>query len=371
MRDLDIQLRDYMSTLVEQTTALRGEDIVAAAPRGGRRQPRHRRRVTAVAVAGVIATMIGVAAILLHRSTTSVVTAGPSGTTRTYHDQTNGLSLELPHGWQAVRPTGARRTGLRALVEVRSPGQLKPGPASRCVPSSTHGVSSNLVWIGLSELRYSTPPLPGRPQTFAPQPGVFDPALVALGPIGAAFGCPHPATQILFDFADHQRKFQFQVIAGPEASTAQTYRILDSLQVKTSAQLHRTPSPTASVRTDLVPFVARPRPQDVRVFILNASSQPGIETTTANRLRNLGYMIVGTQMGTTPSKAFTNSSGESLTLASCRPGFSETGAGQLASVGIGTSTVSSDTTVQAFIQSHNTDCLIIIGQANNTTIPTR
>jgi hypothetical protein len=371
MSDLRGQLQAYIGTLIDETTPVRGEDIIGARPRVPRRRSGPRRRLaTAVASAVIIVALTVVIATLLHRSDNSVVSAGPHAT-RTYQDSANGFSIELPLGWHAARPAGTKGSGPQALVELRSSGHFPTGPPSRCVPVSTHGVTGNLIWIGLSEIRYNSGPLPIRPQSFAPQLGHFDPALVGLQPIGAAYGCPHPATQILFDFTDQQRKFQFQVIAGPEASTGRAYQILDSLRVKSPAQLHRTPSPTVTVPTVLVPFAPPPQPQDVRVLILNASNQPGVEATTANRLRALGYRIIGAQVGPTPSAAFVNSSGQSLTLASCRAGFSATGAEQLAAAAIGTSTISSDTTLQAFIQSHDADCLIIIGQANNTAASPR
>ena len=271
------------------------------------------------------------------------------------------MARGTPRHRETHRPTGPDRGALTWTSPTRPCQPLRPleHPWGHRQP--------HLDWSQRASLPHR-PPAP-RPQHFAPQPGQFDPAFAALGPIGAAYGCPHPATQILFNFIDHERKFQFEVIAGPGASTAQTYRILDSLQIKTPAQLHRAPSPIVSVPTVLVPFAAPPRPQDVRVFVLNASNRPGIETTTANRLRNLGYTIAGTQAGTIPTRAFTDRSGQSVTITSCRPGFSQIGAGNLAEVAIGRGTVLEDPTLAAFFQSHNSDCLVVIGQADNATIP--
>jgi hypothetical protein len=367
MTDLDPQLRAYFDTLVEQTRALRAEDIIHADP--GRRYRRRRRGRVVAAIAIALAGLIGVAIVVLTGGSNGpVVSAGSSGTSRIYRDSANGFTLALPSGWRALRPA-SKTARPQALVEVLSPGRPPSGLATRCESSLAHGVTGARVWIGLLELRYPTPPLPPRPQSFTPQPGQYDPALAALGPITTLPGCPSPPTQMLFNFTDHQRKFQLELVAGPDAPgprITQAYRILDSLRVATPGQLHRAPSPTVSIPTSLVPYIPPPPPQTVRIYILNSSGRPGAEATLAERLGSLGYSVIGSGTGTIPGRAFTNSAGQSVSITSCRVGFSGLGAATLARAAIGTATVYEPSPVlEGFIQSHGSDCLVIIGQAAN------
>jgi hypothetical protein len=368
MSELQTQLHDYLNTLVERTPALRVEDIIHAGPRTrpDRRARRGRRAAVSLAVAFAVV-MGAVIAVHANNSTGPVVSAGPSLVTRAYRDETNGFSLKLPSGWRALRPA-ANPTGPQNLVDVRSPEGQTPGLVTRCRPSTVHGVSGGAIWIGLNEERYTTGPIPGRPETFAPQPGQYDPALAALGPITTPPGCPSP-TQILFDFIDHQRKFQFEIVAGPNASRArltEAYGILDSLRVETPAQLHRSPSPTVSIPTVLVPYVPAPPPQGVRVYVVNGSNRSGADATLAARLRGLGYSVVGIETATTLGQGFTTASGQTLSITSCRAGFSELGAGTLAHAAFGPSGVSGNAALEAFIEAHNSDCVVVIGQAPNT-----
>ena len=365
MSDLDHQLGDYMDLLVEGTAAVRAEDIIAR-PDARRRRPRRSGRLAAiVAVTAVVCLVGAVIAVLANRSTSPTVATGPHARTVSYHDQANGISLELPSGWRARRPN-ATRTGPQNLVEIRSPGRPPSSFVTRCVPVSAHGVTGARVWIELSEVRYPAGPLPARPASFAPQPGHFDPALAEVGHITTPPGCPPQPNLILFNFTDHQRKFQFAMVAGPAApspSITQAYGILDSLRVASARHLHRSPSPTVTTPTVLVPFVPAPPPSGVRVYVLNASNQPGADASVAARLATLGYAIAGTHTGTAPDPGFTNRSGQTVSLTSCRAGFSELGAATLARAAIGTATVSESAALETYIQTHNSDCLVVIGPA--------
>jgi hypothetical protein len=365
MSDLDTQLSSYLNALVERTPALRAEDIIHGAPRLNHDRRARRGRVAAICLAIAFAVVIGTVVVVHARSSNGpVVSAGPNLVTRAYRDSTNGISLRLPPGWQALRPN-ASPAGPQALVEVRSPGEPPSALASPCLPAIAHGVTGGAIWIGLNEKRYTTGPIPTRPQTFAPQPGQYDPALVELGSITTPTGCPS-LTQILFDFTDHQRKFQFQIVAGPTATRpriTEAYSILDSLRATSPTELHRSPSPTVSIPTVVVPFVPAPLPQGVRVYILNGSGRPGADTTLADRLRSSGYTVVGSGIGTTPGEGLGNSTGQRISITSCRAGFSELGGAALAHAAFGPSGVSEDPALEDFIQAHNSDCLLVIGSA--------
>ena len=370
MSDLDTQLRDYLNTLVERTPAVRAQDIIETSPGPSHHRPRRRRQAAAITVALAITALVG--AVVLVRASSSnspAVSTGPSLKTSTYDDRGNGISLTLSSGWRAQRPQRAP-TPLQVLVEVRSPDRFPAGLATRCLPSSAHGVSGARLWIGLSEERYPTGPQPARPREFTPQKGgPFDPALVEFGPITTLPGCPSPPTAILFDFTDHQRKFQFEIVAGPDAPSTrltQAYRILDSLHVATPHQLHRAPSPIVVTPTVLNPNIASPSPHAVRVDVVNASGRPGADTTLAVQLRGLGYTIAGTQTGPPPAAGpgYINAAGHSLSITACRVGFSERGAGTLADAAFGPSGVTEDASLEAFFQAHNSDCLVVIGQDN-------
>lgn len=115
-----------------------------------------------------------------------------------------------------------------------------------------------------------------------------------------------------------------------------------------------------------VPAVQQNRAQ---VIVIDTQNNPVMLAATVGRLRHLGYQITSIRSGPIPGPPFLNRSRQPITIVSCRDGFPEVTAANLAYAVTDADAIYSDTALEAFLQANGVDCVVGIAGAGNGTSP--